>query len=286
MAGMAMTFAHGVAPVQWAGMGLQLTSGLTSAATSYLRTRAYIKGQNAEFFHPVGLHVTIMSTKDMMKKVKYPNDGLQLPPMNNLADIDAVRAPAADDSVDQPATTTQLSAKEISPDDPRMRRIRALKGYVMPLDLNVPPAVMPDNFLEKMGAAQSERLARKQSQKSEKQRREADEKYDEKSREADKKRREGDKKIEERVHKAEKERAKMERKLAKERDPRKRDEIAHEWEKENRKRERSIEKETAKRDKDVAKEMRDADDERDKVENKETKTAMKIRWLVVSTWEG
>jgi len=279
MSGMAMTFAHGVPPVQWAGMGLQLASGVTSAATSYVRTRAYVKYQNAQTFHPAGLHACILSTKDMMEKVKYPHAGLQLPPMDNFADISS-SIPA--DPLDE--STTQ--AFDICPDDPRMRRIRALKGYVMPLDLNVPPAIVPDNFLRKMGAAQSERLARSQNKKAAKARREVDKKYDQKSREAEKKRREGDKEIEKRIQKAEKEHAKMEHKLAKERDPRERNEIVIKFGKESLKRERSIEKETAKRDEEVGKEMRHAYKEQDKVKKKEAKTAMKIRWLVISRWNG
>lgn len=279
MSGMVMTFAHGIPPVQWAGMGLQLTSGLTSAATSYVRTRSYIKIQNGQLFHPSGLHVSVMSTKNMMEKVKYPHDGLQLPPMDTLADIDSSAAASA---LDEPTT----QPFNICADDPRMRRVRALEGYVMPLDLDVPPPVMPDNFLRKMSAAQSERLARSQSKKIAKARREADKKYDEKSREADKKRCEADKKIEKRIQKVEKERVKMERKLDKVRDPRKRDEIVLEFEKDSRKRDRSIEKETFERDKEVAKEMRDAYKEHDKIEKKEAKTAMKVRWLVISRWEG
>lgn len=274
MSGMAMSFAHGVPPVQWAGMGLQLAAGLTSAATSYIRTRAYVKEQNAQLFHPAGLHIGIMSTKNMLKKVRYPHDGLQLPPMN-LANS----APAS--PLDEP-TTQPFS---IHPDDPRMRRIRALEGYITPLDLDVKPAVMPDNFLRKMGAAYSERQARSQSKKASKERREADEEYAKKSRDADEKQREGDEEIEKRIKKVEKERTKVERKLAKERDSRKRDEILHDYEKESRKRDRSIEKEKAKRDKEVQKELKDACKDHVELERKEAKTAMKIRWLIVSKWE-
>ena len=42
-------------PIVWAGTGLQLASGLGSAAVSYARARKYMKVANEKLFMPEGI---------------------------------------------------------------------------------------------------------------------------------------------------------------------------------------------------------------------------------------
>jgi hypothetical protein len=146
--GQVLTLAYGAQPVQWAGMGLQLASGVISAATSYARTRAFIKAMNADLFHDAGLHVHILTTKKMLEKLGLPNDKIELPSL------------------------------EQGDDAPVMRRLKALEGHISPLDLDVPVAVQPDGLFRKMGAAQATKSSQKQNDKLEKRREKVDKKHD------------------------------------------------------------------------------------------------------------
>ena len=272
--GMIMSQCYGVDPVVWAGMGLQVASGVASGATSYFRTKEFVKAMNGDLFHPAGLHLNIMTTKKMMNKIGYPEDKLQLPPLESYDDLNTP-------TTMKPREAAKAAQFDSPEDDPRMRRMKALQGYVMPLDFDVPEAVAPESLLKKMGASQAKRLSKKQNKKMGKDRQEGYKKFLEKQREAEKKQREGDKEI-----------AKIERKLAKEeaklmgKEGKKREKALEEFQKEDAKLRREMEKAVAERDKEVAKEMKDAHKERSKVEKKEGKAAHKIRWIVISRWEG
>ena len=268
-----MSMFYGVSPVQWAGTGLQVASGVASAGTSYFRTKAYVKAMNKDLFNPAGLHINIMTTAKMMQKVGYPESRLQLPPLDLSGDLETAN------SLDlRPKDAARVVAANQSPDDdPRMRRLKALEGYVAPLDLNVPAHETPDNLLRKMGAAQAARLSRKQNKKLMK----GNSRYIKKSMKADRKQRKVDAKVE-----------KMERKFAEKSggfqgyasgsaDPREQDKTSREYEKMQRK----IDRKMAKADGKINKKAERADDSRRKTSRKEEKTAHKIRWIVISNWE-
>lgn len=77
VAGAVMTMAYGVHPMQWAGMGLQVSSGVASAATSYLRTKQYVRAVNEQLFNPAGLHVNVMTTSKMVQRIGMAADPRQ-----------------------------------------------------------------------------------------------------------------------------------------------------------------------------------------------------------------
>ncbi|EME41272.1 hypothetical protein DOTSEDRAFT_55141 [Dothistroma septosporum NZE10] len=275
-AGAVMTQFYGVHPVQWAGMGLQTASGLVSAATSYFRTKAYTKSVNVDLFHPTGLHLKVMTTKKMLGKITHPDERLLLGPLETFDILDT-----SETAIMKPKQAAKAAHTETSEDDFKLRRIEALRGYIMPLDFDVPKVVAPDSLLRKMGAFQAERISKKQHKKMNKNRTKGYEDYLKKLKEADKKWAEGTKDVEKVERKLGKERAKAERKMA--RNPEK---ALKEFEKEERKLLKELDKEMEKRDKESGKERREAQKERGKVEKKEEKTANKIRWLVLSKWDG
>lgn len=146
IAGGIMGMVQGVHPVQFAGMGLQAASNVASGATSYLRTQQYVKAINESYFHPAGLHLHVFTTKKMTEKVGYPEEKLQLPPLDYDTDLGPI------DGLDRKESSKIAAAQMVEQNDPRLRRIKALEGYVMPLDTDVPEPVAPDNLLKKMSS--------------------------------------------------------------------------------------------------------------------------------------
>ncbi|KAF2487395.1 hypothetical protein BDY17DRAFT_342161 [Neohortaea acidophila] len=246
---------YGLDPVQWAGIGLQVASGVASAATSYARTRAYVKAMNANLFHPAGLHLNVLTTKKMASKVHYPHEKLQLPDIEQQPD---------DLSRYSSKQAAKAMAEEMPDrDDPRVRRVRALEGYVQPLDFDMPQQVKPDNFLRKMGANQAARMERKQSRKMTKKRAKAFKK----TAGAERKQLKGDRKVS---------------KLQQELDLLETQDSQPSASKEELR--RKIAKVEAKRDRKVAKKTERSGDAMAKADRRESKTAQKVRWLVISEW--
>lgn len=272
VAGSVMQQFYGLSPVQLAGLGVSVASGLASAATSFARTRAYVKAINANLFHPSGLHANIMTTKDMMAKVGHPEERLSLPPLDTNEQLDgSISKQEAYDSLTQ-----------ISSEDARMRRVRALQGYVMPLDFNVPEVVTPDNLLKRMGNAQAKRQAKKQGKKDAERREKALEERNDKLGDADKKIAEIEKDLA-------KERRKMEKDMSKskaQKEPKERAKIMKDFEKKERELNEDMEKALAKREKKIAKHGERGEEKSPKVEKREEKVANKIRWVVITVWEG
>lgn len=274
VAGAVMQQFYGVHPVQWAGMGLQFASGAASAATSYARTRAYVKAVNADLFHPNGLHVGIFTTKKMMAKVGHPEERLSLPPLDTTDELD-------ESALSREASSSSGTTRATS-EDARMRRIRALQGYVMPLDFDVPAAVTPDNLLKRMGAAQATRQAKKQAKKDSKRRDKALSKRFEKLDKADEKIAEIERDLAKEMRKMEKEMGKSKaRESSKERRK-----IERDFEKEERKLQEDLEKAVRKRERKVEKHGMGEGEELPKLDRREEKTANKIRWVVITCWEG
>lgn len=262
-----MSVVHGVHPVQIAGVGLQVGADLSGAGTSYFRTKRYMKQINQSLFEPAGLHAGIMNTKDMMAKVRYPSDVLTLPPLDELDDVGM--ASEADSTI---AGLTQ--------DDPRMRRMKALEGYVMPLELDVSKdisAVNDSNPLSKMAAFNTRQTIKKQNKKLEKTR--SEEEKD--AREDEKETRKEQKEFDKESKKIDKEMAKAQKKFNKE--VRKEPEKARkELDKEMGKLEKEQAKNEAKLEKKLGKISSGAEGRKEKAEQKEQKKAQKIRWIVVT----
>lgn len=248
-----MQMFHGTAVVQFVGMGLQATSDLSSAATSYMRTKAYLKACNADLFHPTGLHAAILTTKEMMAKIGHPGERLILPALENSDDLDR------DTSSVEPT------------DNPRARRLNALQGYIAPLDSNVPAVVAPENLLAKMSAWQAQRATSKNEAKEAKRQAKSHTRHDggrsdERSKD--------ERKLDRKLAKLEKTRDKGDGKQHKERDVKK---AQRKYDREEKKIDRKITKRAEKAGKGKGK---------SKADEREEQQANKIRWLVIAQWQG
>ena len=251
---------YGLSSVQYAGMGLQLASGISSAAASYLRTKAYFKVCNESLFHPVGLHAGILTTKDMMVKIGHGEQWLRLPPLETSEDLEDSMGPS--NGGRQGAVETAQGTVG-SLEDPRMRRLNALHGYVAPLDFHVPAVVAPDSFINKMAAWQAQKTAEKQEKKDSKRR----EKLAAKNHDPEEKETKGERRLEKKL-------ASVEKSLEKhggDPDGRKVRRARERYEREQRKVEKKAERK---------------EEKSGKSERREEKKANKIRWIVITQWEG
>ncbi|RDW75723.1 hypothetical protein BP5796_06544 [Coleophoma crateriformis] len=122
-----------VLPAQAVGGVFQIISVAGSAGVSVIRVRSYMKKMHASLFAPRGLVVKIMTTKKMMAAIGYKDiDGkgkLSLPPLNNVVDMGAFG------DVPKEQDDGQI---QFGPEDPRIRRLRALEAFVSPLSFDVP----------------------------------------------------------------------------------------------------------------------------------------------------
>lgn len=258
-----MQMFHGTAVVQFIGMGLQVSSDLSSAATSYLRTKAYLQACNADLFHPTGLHAAILTTKEMMAKIGHPEERLTLPPLETSDDLDRDTSAVESDHLNGKAE--QRARRPM--DDPRVRRVNALRGYVASLDFDVPAVVPPDNLLAKMSAWQAHKAATKTDEKEAKRRAKSQ------ARQGDghELRAKDEKKLDRKL-------AKLEKTLDKEGGKRKERDVGkaqREYDREERKIGKKLEKRSEKLEKGKGK----ADD-------REEKQANKVRWVVITPWQG
>lgn len=167
-----------------------------------------MKAVNKGLFHDTGLHATTLTTKNLLKQIQYTPEKLELPPLEARDEVSSAfvryrarrqakhgkkRAKKSERVSKEPfgrsgnnnSSSSSLSSGSSSDssigsevvyesatgDDPKMRRMRALEGYVMPLSFDVPPAVSPDSLLHRMGHAQAVRLNQKQDKKAAKGRR-------------------------------------------------------------------------------------------------------------------
>lgn len=283
IAGAVMGFVYGVQSVQWAGVGLQVAAGVTSAATSYARTRAYVKEVNRDLLHPAALHMNILTTKKMMDKVGYPEDKLQLPSLD-LPDTEVLTQSAP--QADKVSSNDTADAVSLSSEDPRMRCLKALEGYVMPLSLDVPDAVAPDtnNFLKKMGANQAARMKRKQEKKLENRRSKRERRHQKRSQKPERRQAKGDNKIKEMTADLEHNQVRLEELRLSSDGSKNTRKLEKEVEKENLKLNKKMSKTQAKADRKMNKRLMRIDSKTEKVDKKETKIANKVRWIVLTKW--
>jgi len=246
---------HSLLSVQYAGVGLQFASDISSAAASYLQTKAYFEACNADLFHPAGLHAAVLTTKDMMVKVGHGEQWLTLPPLETSEDLE--------ESMVRERGVGTAQGTVGSLEDPRMRRLKALHGYVAPLDLDVPAVVAPGNLINKMAAWQAQKTADKHEKKDLKRR----EKSAAKSQSPEEKTTKDERRLERKL-------ASVEKSLEKHggnADARKVRRAQERYEREQRKVEGKVGR----------KEQKSGKDER-----REEKKANKIRWIVITQWEG
>ncbi|KAL3425497.1 hypothetical protein PVAG01_02288 [Phlyctema vagabunda] len=125
-----------ILPAQAVGGVFQLVSVAGSAGVSILRVRSYMKKMDAQLWAPRGLSCKLLTTKKMMAAIGFQDaDGkgkLNLPSLNNLSDIGAGTVGDVQQGMGPDGEI------QIGPEDPRVRRLRALEAYVAPLSFEVP----------------------------------------------------------------------------------------------------------------------------------------------------
>lgn len=202
-----------------------------------------------------------------MARVEHPEERLRLPPLETTDDLNRETAPVEGDQLIGKAVQRAMRPM----DDPRVRRVNALKGYVAPLDFNVPAVAPPDNFLAKMGAWQAQKAATKNDEKEAKRRAKSQAKQSGGSELRGKDERKLDRRLAKLETMLDKEGGKH-----KERDVRK---AQREYEREERKIEKKLERRDGKPEKEKGK-------GKDRVEDREEKQANKVRWVVITRWEA
>ncbi|KAF2212435.1 hypothetical protein CERZMDRAFT_97705 [Cercospora zeae-maydis SCOH1-5] len=273
--------------VPFVGMGVEIAAGLSSVAASLARSRKFLKVANEKLWKPRGWFVKVCGTKEMLGRVGYASGGeggaakLKLPP--RVVEDELERAEEGDDS--RSGHQHQVPREE----NARTRRMRALEGYVAPLEFNVPALVSPDNFLAKMGTAQAQRMASKQQKKEAQKRGKAIEKQHQQHREAEKSSQNAAVKLAELEALLEKERDRFHAKVKRrgegvsEKD---RERIFREFEKEEERLEKDLEKERKRAGKEREKRAENEEEHAAKPKkDKEEEATQKMRWIVITRWD-
>ena len=267
-----------VPEVQYAFGGLAIGAVIAGQATSYARTKAYLKAVNTNLFNPAGLNVGLMTTMKMMEEIGCGESTLNLPPLDSFADFD-------EEAVAEPLEENQ-SVGQAHPDDPRVRRIRALEGYVMPLDFDVPPpAASRDNFLKRMGDAHVKWLSNRQQKSLTKKREKAIEKDLENEQKQEEKRVQSEQVVARLEREWKTTQNEMHLKMNSEKainHPKEGDKVIQNLEKQSNKIERQIDKEKVKLEELAEKREENENKNLRKKDKREEKIARKIRWLVIS----
>lgn len=263
-----LTMCYGHQPVQLAGLGLEIVAGVVSATTSYLRTRAYVKAINADLLHPARLSLNILTTEKMLERTDFPDAKISVPRLEadlNLADMskDAVRDAAAQDD--------QVS-----------RIAKALEGHVTPITLDVPEQIAPDNLLKKMSAHQAQKLSEKNNKKANKQQY----KSLKRSRKAERAQARGDRRLAHVDAELAQARAQLDTQMAQAQDEATQHRALQAFKAKESDLNRRREKVLAKTSRRVEKRERKAEKFQTKVDKKEDHVANKIRWIVISPWDG
>lgn len=157
-----------IPPAQLAGGVVQILSVIGSAGVSIVRVKRYLKKATEEIFKPRGLCVRIMGTKKMMGAVGCENvdakGKLALPAPGVLGDLTPPPAAlppyqgGAGDS--DPGDRTE----EVQVEDPRVRRLKALEGFIAPLEFEK-EAAPTRGPMDKYGGAPLRWLNKKQDAK-------------------------------------------------------------------------------------------------------------------------
>ncbi len=150
-----------ILPAQAVGGVFQVASVALSAGVSMIRVRSFMKKSNAELFAPRNLIAKIMSTKKMMTAIKCSNvdakGKLILPPLDELKDLTPETGAVIVRDPNRAAPAPMV-------EDPRVRRTRALEGYISPLEFEELPAT-PKGVMDKYGGAPLRWLNKRQDTK-------------------------------------------------------------------------------------------------------------------------
>jgi hypothetical protein len=157
-----------IPPAQLAGGVVQILSVIGSAGVSIVRVKRYLKKSTEEIFKPRGLCVRIMGTKKMMGAVGCENvdakGKLALPAPGVLGDL--TPPPAALPPYQGGAGDSDPGDRkeEVQVEDPRVRRLKALEGFIAPLEFEK-EAAPTRGPMDKYGGAPLRWLNKKQDAK-------------------------------------------------------------------------------------------------------------------------
>lgn len=139
---------------QIAGLGVTLAAEYGSIKLSQMRTEAYLKLANEELFKPKGLRVQVLKTWEMMHEAGIPRTVLQLQPVGGDERFE---------DLDKKDTKQEKQEEKQGKDyDPQLRRMEALKDYVMPLTFD-PGRPSSDNWLKKASEKQEQWFSERQN---------------------------------------------------------------------------------------------------------------------------
>ena len=135
-------------PVSMTGSGLKIVTALGSKVICHVRSNSFLKKANKELFLPVNLKLEILSTYEMMTKIGLPRRQFVLPPLSTDKDTTQV----AKTRVGAHSKGLGPGKSQLSNDDARVRRLRAIEGFVQPLTFHLGPAPIPKhNWLKRIG---------------------------------------------------------------------------------------------------------------------------------------
>ncbi|KAK0114785.1 hypothetical protein ONS95_014266 [Cadophora gregata] len=265
-------------PAQVVGGVLQVASVGMSVGVSMVRVRSYLKKANTNMFAPRNLIARIMTTKKMMAEIHFNNvdakGKLLLPPLEELSDLTPETAVVVrDPGVAAPAPTIE---------DPRVRRTRALMGYIAPLEFE--EAAIPKGKYEKYGGAPLRWLNKRQDTKLAKAATKSSEKRLSKAPEVEAEMEKSEQAIQEIVHKMIEAHHQYETELAA--TPGDRNRIEARSEQEIAILGRAKEVEVDRRNKALALIYKNGDKKLNKLARNEEKIANRILWIVISKING
>ena len=134
---------------QIVGLGVTIAAEYGSIKLSQMRTEAYLRLANTELFKPKGLRVQILKTWEMMHTAGIPRTVLQL-------------RPAGEDERFEDLDDTNTDKGKGREYDPQLRRMEALKDYVMPLTFD-PGRPSFDNWLKQASEKQERFFSERQN---------------------------------------------------------------------------------------------------------------------------
>ena len=139
---------------QIVGLGVTLAAEYGSIKLSQMRTEAYMKLANEELFKPKGLRVQVLKTWEMMHEAGIPRTVLQLQPVGGDEQFEDL-----DKKDKQQEKQGEKQGKDY---DPQLRRMEALKEYVMPLTFD-PGRPSSENWLKKASERQEQWFSERQN---------------------------------------------------------------------------------------------------------------------------
>lgn len=136
---------------QIAGLGVTIAAEYGAIKLSEMRTEAYLKLANNELFRPRGLRVQVLKTWEMLREAGIPRTVLQLRPAGRDEQFE---------DLGQKAPDQEQEGREGY--DPQLRRMEAVKDYVMPLAFD-PGRPSSDNWLKKASERQEQWFTERQN---------------------------------------------------------------------------------------------------------------------------